>query len=90
MQEYQIGRGYFIVGYFILIGIRDDLIRARKKGEVTVMVVADFLKASVFYPLPDFLISRLQRIQLAAASFVVGRYINNISDVMNIGWLLIP
>ncbi len=45
---------------------------------------------TVFYPLPDFLISRLQRIQLAAASFVVGRYVNNISDVMNIGWLLIP
>ena len=42
---------------------------------------------TVFYPLPDFLLSRLQRIQFAAASFVVGRYVNNISHVMNIGWL---
>ena len=29
----------------VLLGIRDDLIRAMKRGEVTMMVMADYLKA---------------------------------------------
>ena len=41
----------------------------------------------VFYPLPQFLIRRLQRVQFAAASFVVGHYVKNFRDVLKIGWL---
>ena len=33
---------------------------------------------TVFYPLPDFLVKRLQRVQFAAASFVEGRYVNDV------------
>ena len=44
----------------------------------------------VFYPLPQFLFCRLQRVQFAAASFVLGHYIKNFRDVLlKIGWLLI-
>ena len=31
--------------------------------------------STVFYPLPDFLLKRLQRLQFAAASFARGRYV---------------
>ena len=31
---------------------------------------------TVFYSLPDFLLKRLQRLQFAAASFILGRYVN--------------
>ena len=41
----------------------------------------------VFYPLPQFLLRRLQRAQFAAASFVRGRYVKNFRDVLKIGWL---
>ena len=41
----------------------------------------------VFYPLPQFLLRRLQRVQYAAASFVLGHYIKNFRDVLKIGWL---
>ena len=43
----------------------------------------------VFYPLPQFLLRRLQRVQFAAASFVLGHYVKNFRDVLKIGWLLI-
>ena len=42
---------------------------------------------TVFYPLPDFLLKRLQRIQFAAASFVSGHYVRDCSDVFKLGWL---
>ncbi|KAL9958096.1 hypothetical protein ACROYT_G035065, partial [Oculina patagonica] len=44
---------------------------------------------TVFYPLPDFLLKRLQRIQFAAASFVsgLGHYVRDCSDVWKLGWL---
>ncbi|XP_078356888.1 uncharacterized protein LOC144641732 [Oculina patagonica] len=42
---------------------------------------------TVFYPLPDFLLKRLQRIQFAAASFVSGHYVKDCSDVLKLGWL---
>ena len=41
----------------------------------------------VFYPLPQFLLRRLQRVQFAAACFVVGHYVKNFRDVVKIGWL---
>ena len=41
----------------------------------------------VFYPLPQFLLCHLQRIQFAAASFVLGHYVKNFRDVLKIGWL---
>jgi len=41
----------------------------------------------VFYPLPNFFITRLQRLQFAMASFVVNKYVNKISTIMDLGWL---
>ena len=42
---------------------------------------------TVYYPLPEFQLKRLQRVQLVAASFVLSRYVNGINDIVNIGWL---
>ncbi|XP_048581548.1 uncharacterized protein LOC125561363 [Nematostella vectensis] len=42
---------------------------------------------TVFNPLPEYLSNRLQRTQFAAASFVLGRYVNSKSDILNLGWL---
>ena len=39
----------------------------------------------IFYPITDCLLKRLQRIQFAAASFVFGRYVNNIIYILMIG-----
>ena len=41
----------------------------------------------VFHPLPQFLLRRLQRVQFAAASFVLGHYVKNFREVLKIGWL---
>ena len=41
----------------------------------------------VLYPLPQFLVRRLQKVQFAAASFVLGHYVKNFRDVLKIGWL---
>ena len=41
----------------------------------------------IFYPIIDCLLKRLQRIQFAAASFVLGRYVNNIDSILKLGWL---
>ena len=41
----------------------------------------------VFYPLPQFLLRRLQRVQFAATSFVLDHYVKNFRDVLKIGWL---
>ena len=41
----------------------------------------------VLYPLPQFLVRRLQQVQFAAASFVLGHYVKNFRDVLKIGWL---
>ena len=35
----------------------------------------------------DCLLKRLQRIQFAAASFVFGRYVNDIDSILKLGWL---
>jgi len=42
---------------------------------------------TVFYPLPKFLLSRLQRLQFAMASFVTSKYVNNISTILDLQWL---
>ena len=42
---------------------------------------------TVFYPLPQFLVQRLQRVQFAAASFVTGKYVSDISVIRKLRWL---
>ena len=42
---------------------------------------------TVYYPLPEFQLKRLQRVQLVAASFVLSGNVNDISDIVKIGWL---
>ena len=41
----------------------------------------------IFYPITDCPLKRLQRIQFAAASFVFGRYVNNIDSILKLGRL---
>ena len=41
----------------------------------------------VFYPLPKFLLARLQRLQFAMASLVTCQYVNSISTILDGGWL---
>ena len=41
----------------------------------------------VFYPLPQFLLRRLQRVEFAAASFVLGHYVKNFRHVLKSPWL---
>ena len=41
----------------------------------------------VFYPLPQFLLRRLQQVQFSAAIFVLGHYVKNFWDVLKIRWL---
>ena len=42
---------------------------------------------TVFYPLPDFLLKRLQRLQFAAASFILGCYVNTTAVILKLAWL---
>ena len=42
---------------------------------------------SVYLPLPGYLLKRLQKIEFAAASFVYGRYVNDIGDILKLNWL---
>ena len=41
----------------------------------------------IVYPITDCLLKRLQGIQFAAASFVLGRLVNNIDSILKICWL---
>ena len=41
---------------------------------------------TVYYPLQEFQLKRLQHFQLQAASFVLSRYVNDINDIVKIGW----
>jgi hypothetical protein len=41
----------------------------------------------VFNPLPDYLLSRLQKIQFSAASFVTGKYVNSAETLLKLNWL---
>ena len=40
----------------------------------------------IYHDVPAYLINRLQRVQLAAASFVIGKYAN-MTDLLKLGWL---
>ena len=42
---------------------------------------------TVYYPLQEFQLKHLQHFQLEAASFVLSRYVNDINDIVKIGWL---
>ena len=42
---------------------------------------------TVYYPLPEFQPKRLHRVLLVAASFFLNRYVNDINDIVKIGWL---
>ena len=42
---------------------------------------------TVYSPLPEFQLKRIQRVQLVAASFVLSRYVNDINDIVMIGRL---
>ena len=42
---------------------------------------------TVYYPLLEFQLKRLQGVQLVAASFVLSRYVKDINDIVKIGWL---
>ena len=42
---------------------------------------------TVFYPLPNCLMKRLQKLQFAAGSFVTGHYIKDTAEIVKIGWL---
>ena len=53
----------------------------KRRAELLVLSRLDYCD-SVFSPLPRYLMKRLQKIEFAAASFVYGRYINNIGDII--------
>ena len=40
-----------------------------------------------FHLCPQYLLTRLQNIEFAAASFVYGRYVNDIDDILKLNWL---
>ena len=58
-----------------------------KSANTAISQVGVFFNDIIFYPITDCLLKRLQRIQFAAASFVFGRYVNNIDSVLKLGWL---
>ena len=41
----------------------------------------------IFNPLPEYLVKRLQRVQHAAAGFVISKYVRETKDLVKIGWL---
>ena len=54
--------------------------------ESLVLSKLDFCE-TVSYPLLEFQLKHLQPVQLIAASFVLSRYVNDINDIVKIGWL---
>ena len=52
----------------------------KELAETSILSELDYADR-VFYPLPQFLLRRLQRVQFAAASFVLGLYVKNFWDV---------
>ena len=75
----------------------NDIIRAMKKGEPTLIELADYSLHLALYrsrglcrpylPLPGYLLKRLQKIEFAAASFIYGRYVNDIGGIVKLNWL---
>ena len=60
---------------------------AQKAASRNIDFVKTRLCRSGLFPLPQFLLRRLQRVQFAAASFVLGHYVKNFRGVLKIGWL---
>ena len=58
----------------------------KRLAELLVLSRLDYCD-SVFSPLPQYLLKRLQKIEFAAASFVYGRYVNGIGDILKLNWL---
>ena len=54
-------------------------------AETLILSKIDYNDA-VSNPIPDYLIKRLQRVQLAAAGFVLGRFVT-MSEILYLGWL---
>ena len=60
----------------------------KRLEELLVLSRHDYIYCdSVFSPLPQYLMKRLQKFEFAAASFVYGRYINKIGDILKLNWL---
>ena len=60
----------------------------KQLAEILILSKLDYADL-VFYLLPRFLLRRLQRVQFAATSFILGHYVKNFWDVLIIGWLSI-
>ena len=58
----------------------------KRLAELLVLSRLDYCD-SVFSPLPQYLLKRLQKIEFAAASFVYSRYVNDIGDILKLNWL---
>ena len=58
----------------------------KRLAELLVLSRLDYCD-SVFSPLPQYLLKRLQNIEFAAASFVYGRSVNGIGDILKLNWL---
>ena len=63
-----------------------DFILRKQLAESLVLSKLNYCD-TVFYPLPDFLLKRLQRLQFAADSFILGRYVNTTADILKLAWL---
>ena len=68
----------------------------KQQGKTTNIYVSSYLiqnvslkskETLVYSPLPGYLLKRLQKIEFAAASFVYGRYVNDIGDILKLNWL---
>ena len=57
----------------------------KQLAETLILSKLDFADL-VFYPLPQFLLRRLQRVKFAALSFVHNHYVKNFRDILKIGW----
>ena len=57
----------------------------KQLAETLILSKLDFADL-VFYPLPQFLVRRLQRVKFAALGFVHDQYVKNFRDILKIGW----
>jgi hypothetical protein len=60
--------------------------KIRKQLAETLILSRIDYNDAVSNPIPDYLIKRLQRVQLAAAGFVMGHFAD-VADILNLGWL---
>ena len=82
----------------LLIKMRDDILNAQDRGAVTIAVLTDFSKASDTVDFAALLQNlhklnfsqeqRLQKVQNAAAAFVLNGYCT-ITDIVKLNWLLV-